>query len=216
MTKHSEEPRIIFCSERAYGVALVFERAAVKYDCTPFEIARLDIKKAHRDGRHRDHELLLDVYDILIARHCTDGNVRFIWEIDEKTRAKTGFRDLSDIDRNLELELRKVCAEVSAMTNKEAVEAVGTQRITLTLPKGLVYFAHYRSLFEKALGGGAIWWEVSEGHLTLDDKLCVYHRNRFLEDVLVDYLEEEFHWFATRGHYLLYPDPDQGNDQPSC
>jgi hypothetical protein len=76
--------QIIHCSARAYSVALLIEKYAAKYDRgTPLQIAHREITDAHKAGCDEGRELMLEVYRILVARHCTDGNVRFVWHDDD-------------------------------------------------------------------------------------------------------------------------------------
>lgn len=110
-------------------------------------------------------------------------------------------RETGKITWELERELRQVC---------ETVWTTGPQgqRVSLTLPEELVYFALYRAIFEKGKGGTYFWKSVTSGSLSLKDKLCVAHRNRLLEDVLCEYLSTEFNSFAMRTHPLLFADDD--------
>lgn len=109
-------------------------------------------------------------------------------------------------DHALSREVRAVCERTIAMMGPDDE----TAQVTLRLPKGLLYFATYRAVFEQAKGGGDFWREVESGNLPLDDKLCRAHRRRFLEEALTELLNEELEGFATLGHPLLYPPEEEG------
>jgi len=80
------------------------------------------------------------------------------------------------------------------------------QKVTLTLPESFVHFALYLALFEQAKGAGPLWEELTKGERKPDDRILVRLRNRYLEQMLVQFLDREFEGFSTLGHPLLFPD----------
>ena len=71
--------QVVYCSAQAYGIALIIEKHAFKHGRDPLAVTHEQIKLAKEMGSDEGRKLMLAVYEILVARHCTDGNVSFVW-----------------------------------------------------------------------------------------------------------------------------------------
>lgn len=71
--------QVVYCSAQAYGIALIIEKHAFKHGRDPLAVTHEQIMLAKEMGSEDGLSLMHAVYEILVARHCTDGNVSFVW-----------------------------------------------------------------------------------------------------------------------------------------